>query len=202
MVEIFSIGHSNQEYTALASRLKAERITALADVRSSPFSRHYPQFNRPSLKASLAKDKIAYAFIGKELGGRPDRPTLFSHGVADYEKMSREASFRDGLERLETGARDFRIAMMCSERHPLDCHRCLLVGRALKLRGHIVRHLLPTENWIDQDDVEARLLEEAGNFHDDMFIPYEIRLNSAYRKRADRVAFRENSTISEDETII
>lgn len=201
MSEILSVGHSSQSYSTFAALLKTEGITAIADVRSSPFSRHYPQFNRTQLKTLLAEDQISYVFLGKELGGRPNHPHLYTHGIADYEKMARMPSFESGVMRLERGAERFRIAMMCSERHPLDCHRCLLVGRTLKERGHVIRHIVQESAPIDQDQIERWLLDQAGKTHDDMFIPYQVRLNEAYRERSNRVAFMERAPAPHEENL-
>ncbi len=193
MFEIISIGHSTLDYGSFVARLNAEGVTAVADVRTAPFSRHSPHFNRRELQAALACDSIAYVFLGKELGGRPDRSDLYTQGVADYEKMARTPGFAAGLERLEKGAMKYRVAMMCSERHPLDCHRCLLVGRVLKARGYLVRHLLPGGRSLRQEDVEEELLGMAGNLQADMFTPLGDRLAIAYKLRARKVAFVEQN---------
>lgn len=191
MMEILSIGHSTLEYGSFVARLKAEGVTALADVRTSPYSRHYPHFNRNELKSSLARDNIAYVFLGRELGGRPDQPELYTNGIADYEKMACTPVFARGLERLQNGAKAYRVAVMCSERNPVDCHRCLLVGRALKARGYIVRHLLPDGQSVDQDAIEDQLLKMADKSEADMFVSPRDMLAEAYRLRARKVAFAE-----------
>ena len=133
--EIWTIGHSTLSYESFVQRLKASSVTAVADVRSAPFSRHFPHFNRKELQAALRKDAISYVYLGKELGGRPESEELYSGGVADYEKMARSAIFTDGLNRVIEGSEIYRIALMCSEHDPLDCHRCLLVGRRLSERS-------------------------------------------------------------------
>jgi len=173
--------------------LKCQKVTAIADVRSSPFSRYFPHFNQSELKNQLSKDGISYVFLGKELGGRPSSKSLYSHGVADYEKMAKTSDFVKGVERVISGSEMYRIAMMCSERHPLDCHRCLLVGRALKEKGIIVQHIMADGSTIDQNEVEDRLLEMSGNKEADMFSTLNDLLSEAYHKRSKRVAFAESS---------
>lgn len=128
---ILTIGHSKHTLQRFVALLQRARVTTVADVRSAPVSRFLPHFNKDRLAASLAECGVAYVFLGKDLGGRPERPDLFTGGVADYEKMAQIPSFRSGLERLVAGAKHHRIAAMCAEAEPLDCHRCLLVGRAL-----------------------------------------------------------------------
>ncbi len=191
MTHVLSIGHSTLDYEQFAERLNAAGVTAIADVRTSPFSRNFGHFNRDVLKNALARDGIAYVFLGKELGGRPKGDEFYTDGVADYEKMAKSDMFRKGLERVEQGARKYRIAMMCSERSPLDCHRCLLVGRALAERGVTVYHLLPDGETVAQPEIEEQLLAMAGKHHDDMFASPAERLNDAYRERARKVAFVE-----------
>jgi Protein of unknown function, DUF488 len=105
--------------------------------------------------------------------------------------MALTGSFGEGLVRLEKGAKAYRIAMMCAESDPLDCHRCLLIGRALKARGHSVRHLLPDHGSTTQGEIEALLLQQANKTEADMFASAMDRLGESYRLRASKVAFAE-----------
>ena len=126
--EILTIGHSNLDYEHFLALLRGARVNAIADVRSLPSSRNNPQFNRDILKDELNRDRIAYVFLGAELGGRPKKKEFYSEGVADYEKMATDNTFKAGIDRVLKGAEKYHIALMCSEQNPLDCHRCLLVG--------------------------------------------------------------------------
>jgi uncharacterized protein (DUF488 family) len=191
MIEVLTIGHSTNSYGDFLSRLRGAQVTAVADVRSLPFSRHFPHFNQKTLEAELKLDKIAYVFLGEELGGRPKDAHFFNDGVADYEKMAQSQSFVRGLERVLEGARKFKIALMCSEHDPLDCHRCLLVGRALATKDISVKHIIGNGSVIENSEVEKRLLGLAGRSGEDFFETLETRLSSAYRERAMRVAFSE-----------
>jgi uncharacterized protein (DUF488 family) len=139
---IFTIGHSNHAQARFAALLKAENITALADVRSVPHSRWASQFNKDALAKSLAGEDIAYVFLGQELGGRPKDAALLRHGKPDYAAMARSEPFRAGIARVLEGARTYRIALMCAERDPIDCHRFLLVARELAALGASVCHIL------------------------------------------------------------
>lgn len=190
-VEVLTIGHSTQSFADFLQLLREAQVTALCDARSQPYSRHVPQFNRETLKESLGSEKIVYVFLGDQLGGRPKTPELYSDGVADYEKMARNESFAHGLDRVIEGARTYRIALMCAERDPLDCHRCLLVGRALKERGVTVRHITGPGETIGQDDIEELLLAMADQSHTDLFTPRQDQVAKAYRQKARRAAFQE-----------
>lgn len=191
MDEVFTIGHSTHSWERFIALVRKANITAIADVRTSPYSRHYPHFNRDDLREELRLDGVSYVFLGRELGGRPSERKFYCEGVADYEKMARSSEFSKGLDRVIEGAKNYRIALLCSERDPLDCHRCLLVGRALVQRGVRVSHILDSGEVVSQAEVEDKLLELAGRDTDDFFAPRTERLTTAYRERARKVAFAE-----------
>ncbi|MBK1865792.1 DUF488 family protein [Aestuariivirga sp. YIM B02566] len=190
-IEVLTIGHSTLSYEEFLGLLRQASVTAIADVRSAPFSRHFPHFNRDWLRSELRLDQIAYVFLGEELGGRPKGGKFFDNGIANYERMAETEVFADGLKRIVDGAKKYRIALMCSEHDPLDCHRCLLVGRALHERGVVVRHILNDGQIISHRQIEARLMKVSGKSDVDLFESPAKRLAAAYRDRATRVAFVE-----------
>ena len=188
-LQIYSIGHSTMTELELVEKLKKFSIDVVADVRSSPFSRRLPHFNKLAIKASLREHNIDYVFLGKELGGRPSNTSDFSGGVANYERMSQRQDFIEGLKRLKKGAQKFRVVMMCSEQNPLECHRCLLVGKSLSDDECDVLHILKNESILNQNQIEDRLLEMHSSLHDDLFLPRDDRLRAAYREQNERVAY-------------
>ena len=140
---LWTVGHSNQSFETFALLLARERIDVLVDVRSFPYSRFAPQFNREDLIASLRKEGIRYGYFGEELGGRPTKDDHYdADGHALYGLMAKEPAFQQAIDRLLAGARDHRIAVMCSEADPRSCHRRLLVGKVLAERGAELRHIL------------------------------------------------------------
>lgn len=189
--EVLTVGHSTLPYERFLSLLRGANVTAVADVRSAPYSRQFPHFSRDELCEELRSDGISYVFLGKELGGRPSEEKFYCEGVADYEKMAQAPEFNKGLDRVIEGAKKYRIALMCSERDPLDCHRCLLVGRALTRRGVRVSHILSGASMASHDEIEGRLLDLAGRTDNDLFASRSERLAAAYRERARKVAFAE-----------
>ena len=191
-VDVFTIGHSAQSYDRFLHLLKAAEISAVADVRSSPFSRRFPHFNQQELRQALKADGIAYVFLGKELGGRPKESRFFCDGVADYEKMRTSDAFKAGIDRVLRGAEEHRLALMCSEHNPLDCHRCLLVGRELADRSVQVRHLLREGEIKTQQELEKELLYL--NTKVNIFDYEGDDLAAAYRARSKKVAYT-SSTI-------
>lgn len=192
--KVLTIGHSTLALDPFLNLLKRAGVTAIADVRSSPFSRRSPHFSRDDFRASLKEVGIKYVFLGKELGGRPRAENLYCDGVADYEKMALEPAFLKGIDRVVDGSKEHTIALMCSEHNPLDCHRCLLVGRALADRKISIGHILSNGNVATQYDIEEKLLALVGAEEkdmEDMFASREELLSVAYRSRAKAVAYRE-----------
>jgi uncharacterized protein (DUF488 family) len=188
---VLTIGHSTLSIETFLAMLERVGVTAIADVRSSPFSRRVPHFSRNELRVVLKTRGVKYVFLGKELGGRPRAGNLYCDGVANYEKMAQEPDFLKGIERVISGAREHTIALMCSEHNPLDCHRCLLVGRALAEQHLSVGHILNNGRVAEQQEIEEKLLTLSGGATDDMFAAREDRLTNAYRQRAKHVAYRE-----------
>jgi len=189
--EILTIGHSTHPWERFVALLRNVNVTAVADVRTSPYSRHCPQFNHDTLRAELPAAGIAYVFLGKELGGRARERSFYCEGTADYEKMAQAPEFKKGLDRVIEGAKKYRIALMCAERDPLDCHRCLLVGRALAQRGVRVNHILDDGNVVSHGEIEDALLRLSGRDTTDLFASQPERLAVAYRVRARKVVYVE-----------
>ena len=187
--DVLTIGHSNQPAEDFMSQLKHAGVTAIADVRSVPFSRRFPWFSAKSLVDRLQSRGIAYSAFGQSLGGRPDDLTLYCDGVADYEAMAETDEFRLGLDHVIDGARQHRLCLMCAEREPLDCHRCLLVGRALARRGMSVGHILGNGQIESHTATEDRLLALT-KAADDLFHDRGARLAEAYRRRNRTIASR------------
>jgi uncharacterized protein (DUF488 family) len=188
--DLFTIGHSNIPAERFVALLRSAGVEAIADVRSIPASRFCPWFSAKNLAPRLAGANVDYLSLGDELGGRPRDPSLYCDGVADYVAMARRPSFQAGLDRLLVNARQRRLCLMCSERDPLDCHRCLLVGRALAARGVTVGHILHDGAIESHSAIERRLLEAAGIDSDLFATGQEARLAAAYRHRARAVAYR------------
>jgi uncharacterized protein (DUF488 family) len=182
--------------------LRGAGVTAVADVRTSPYSRANVQFNRETLREKLLVDGISYVFLGKELGGRPAGRRFYSDGIVDYEKVAKGDDFNKGLDRVIEGSKRFLIALMCSEHNPLDCHRCLLVSRALTERGADVGHILGNGVIVSHHEIEGELLELSGRSDDDFFASPQERLAAAYNDRARKVAFAEDKSDVNDSTAV
>jgi uncharacterized protein (DUF488 family) len=167
---ILTIGHSNHPIGQFIALLQGADVGAIADVRSFPASRYAPQFNKGALAKSLQEKAIAYLYCGAELGGRTQE-----------RRPPTPEDFRTGLDRVIAESTERRVAMMCAERDPLDCHR-LLLSRALAERGIAIGHVLASGEIASQDAVEDRLLAREGLSGTDLF-SREARLADAYRAR-------------------
>jgi uncharacterized protein (DUF488 family) len=187
--DLLTAGHSNQPADQFLTTVKHAGVTLIADVRSVPFSRRFPWFSSRTLAERLHSRGIGYAMFGDVLGGRPSDLAFYCDGVADYEAMAGRAEFRAGLDRVAEEMGRHRVCLMCSEREPLDCHRCLLVGRALARRGISIGHILSDGMIEPHAATEDRLLSITGK-PEDLFHERPQRLAEAYRRRACKVAAR------------
>src|SRR5262249_55156525 len=139
--ELLTIGHSNLVADRFVALLKDAGVTAVVDVRSVPSSRWCPWFSGKALAQRLAREAIAYIALGGALGVRPREPPVYCHGGADSEAMAAWAEIAAGIQRVMDEMARHRVCLLCAEREPLDCHRCLLVGRALAERGLALGHI-------------------------------------------------------------
>ena len=186
---ILTIGHSNHPLETFVALLKRHDVTALADVRSAPYSRFNPQFNRKALGGSLDAIGIRYVFLGRELGGRPDDPSCYEQGRVRYDRLAETLLFREGLERVVEDAAHERMALMCAEKEPLECHRTILVGRSLVERGLAVAHILADGALEPHDETMDRLLDSAGLPRGDLLNSKEELIDDALARRERRIAF-------------
>jgi uncharacterized protein (DUF488 family) len=207
---LVTVGHSNHSMSDLVRLLRQAGVTLLADVRSSPFSQRYPQFNRPELRADLLQEEIGYWFLGDLLGGRPRPSDLYDpDGRVDYERVRATAAFRRGIDQLGEAREDHVIALLCAEEDPLDCHRGLMIAPALVERSLAPSHLRGDGSVETTTEMEQRLLVETGvgaGLLDGLFaamLTEEERgqlLAEAYRARARLKAFRlRPQAVEEDE---
>jgi uncharacterized protein (DUF488 family) len=148
----WTVGHSTRAIEEFLGLLSGARIETIADVRSFPGSRKYPQYGREALAATLAGHGIGYDWL-PALGGRrrvsPDSPNTAwrnasFRGYADY--MS-TPEFAQGLGQLMQLASQVRTAMMCAEAVWWRCHRSMIAD-ALSVRGIEVVHILDAKHHV------------------------------------------------------
>jgi len=192
---IYTIGHSNHSVQDFITLLKRHAITAIADVRSSPFSRRNPQFNQAAITAALKKVGIAYVFLGEELGGRPNDADCYNNGAANFEKMAERPVFKRGIDRLLTGRDKYRIALLCAEKEPLDCHRTILVCHYLRRLGLPIKHILSDGSIEEHHETERRLVNTFGldNSLFDTGLSDSERIEKAYKQQARKIVYKPTS---------
>lgn len=181
--QIFTVGHSNHSFEFFVELLRQYGITALADVRSVPFSRFNPQFNKIELEQTIKTHGIKYVFLGRELGARPEDSSCYENGQVQYKQLKDTALFKEGIERVIQGAKQHTIALMCSEKDPLQCHRFLLVAHALVKLDISVAHILASGDLESHEITMARLPDSAGTAQGDLFDSKEYLILYSQEKR-------------------
>jgi uncharacterized protein (DUF488 family) len=156
---IHTIGHSDHTIPAFVDLLRRHKITLVVDVRSQPYSRWTPQFNREILARDLDDAGVAYRFMGDALGGHPDDPALYGPGQErpDYQRLGQKPAYRAGIDQLLDLARTERVAVMCSEGDHRQCHRHLLITQTLLERGIRVLHIQPDGEVVEGERVARQL---------------------------------------------
>jgi len=147
---LYTIGHSSLSLDEFLSHLNAHNIRVLVDVRSAPYSRYVPHYNKANLQAFLLENQVDYRFAGDYLGGRPKDAEAYTDGkipdedtkrasflkLVQYEDVMKSEQYQKGINRLldivrETAAQGSNVAIMCSEGNPHECHRHHLIARSL-----------------------------------------------------------------------
>jgi uncharacterized protein (DUF488 family) len=194
---VFTIGHSTHSIEAFLVLLQAHGVTAVADVRSTPFSRANPQFNRNALEHSLRSHGISYVFLGRELGARSEDPSCYESGRIQYSRLARTDLFKRGLECVMRGSHEHRLVLMCAEKEPVECHRTLLVARALAERGIEVDHILANGNLERHESALARLLDVVGLPRQDLFRSRAQLIEEAMVRQEKRIAYVDHKLAAE-----
>lgn len=118
---------------------------------------------------------------------------------ADYSLIAQTPAFGRGLDRIIHGARKMRVAMMCAEKDPLDCHRCILVSPRLRERGLSVFHIHSDGSMESQDQAEGRLAKSFGLSERELFRSPGELVAEAYRRQGEKIAYREDALALREE---
>jgi len=185
----YTIGHSNHSAEQFIALLKKYSVTVVADVRSAPYSKYTPQFNKETVCGTLSQVAIRYVFLGRELGARPDDPTCYDmEGKVVYERIIRRPDFAVGIESLIQLSIDQQVAIMCSEKEPLNCHRTILISRYLHERGLMIQHILTDRRTVNHSELEAQMTKPEGDTIDLFMSPEE----KAYLRRGQKIAYKKS----------
>ena len=203
---VYTVGHSTHQLDFFLELLKIVEINCIVDVRSVPASAYNPQYNQESFKSFLKKNQINYLHFAEEFGARQtDYDLLDNDGKLDFEKVRKTRRFNHGLERIWQGVdRNFRIALMCSESEPLDCHRFSMVSIGLENDGFEVKHILKDKSIKTNLDLEKELLKKYEKkipqitlFEPDITV--EVQLKEALKLKNREIGFSPYSTYKEQE---
>ena len=192
MKAVHTVGHSTHDIEKFIGLLKQHGVNAVGDVRSQPYSRYQPQFSQDSLKKELQRAGISYVFLGDELGARSEDPECYIGDQVSYTKLAQTPLFQAGLDRIASGVENYNLAIMCSEKDPLDCHRTILVARHLVERGLTVTHILADGETESHGEAMARLIETLKiSKTPDMFNPTTPE-DQSYAMQEEKIAYRRN----------
>lgn len=184
---IFTIGHSTHSQERLVELLVMHSITAVCDVRSQPYSRFNPQFNRDLIDDLLNQHNIQYVFLGTELGARSPNPDCYEGGQVKYERLANTSEFQEGIQRIKRGSETYRVALMCAEKEPLECHRTILISRYLFDQGWDISHIHANGSIEGHDEAEHRLIMNLRI--PSMFMSWQDRRAEAYRRQSELIAY-------------
>lgn len=161
---IYSIGHGNKRIEDFINELKSFDILFLLDIRSKPYSKWNPQFNQAQLKLELEKNGITYVFVGDVLGGLPEDRSCYSFdGKVVYDLIKEKDFFKNGLKRLTTANdKQIKLAIMCSESKPEECHRSKLIGQELLKEDISLKHIISNFRIKSQQEVMNELTKGKG----------------------------------------
>lgn len=156
----YTIGHSTSSIEKFLSLLEENKINCIVDVRSFPYSKIASQYNKDEIKKTLKTNNIYYIFLGKELGARYNDLNLFENGIVSFKKVSITQNFQSGIKRIVDGInKKYKIALMCSERDPINCHRFSLISRELHKIGIEVLHIFDNGILLSNEELEKKLIE-------------------------------------------
>jgi uncharacterized protein (DUF488 family) len=155
---LYTIGYGARSIEQFVAVLKANEIECLIDVRSAPYSKFKQEFSKELLQYHIERAGIAYLFMGDTLGGQPKDHTCHTEGKVDYEKLRTRGFFQAGIKRLkEMLPERGRMALMCSEGKPEQCHRSKLLGEVLTGEEVPVWHIDEDGVRLTQQQVIDRL---------------------------------------------
>ena len=192
---VLTVGHSNHPAETFVNLLVRHGVDEIIDVRSAPYSRYSPQFNHEEIQRMLDYIGIGYTYLGGELGGRPaDRACYDADGRVQYDRVAATDTFDDALHRVARVAEENRIALLCTEKEPLECHRTLLVARALADQGVNVAHIQADGSLESYDDSMSRLVDiHKLPPNGDMFRSRTDVIAEALDRQAQKFAYKSNN---------
>lgn len=193
---IYTIGHSSLDINDFIRLLRANTIELVIDVRSTPYSKIYPQFNRSSLEAVLKNNLIKYIFSGNSLGGRSTNVNDFSRGRIVYDKIAKKEEYMAAIDELIMISSKSKTVLMCSEKEPLECHRALLISKSMEINQVKVFHIHRDGRLESQKEAIQRLLKIWKLDTPNLFGEEAERVTEALTKQEDKYAYFDESKVN------
>jgi hypothetical protein len=157
-IPIYTLGYGHRAIEDFIALLQSYQIAYVVDVRSAPYSRFKPEFSKDTLERALKEGGLRYLYLGNILGGRPDDTSCYIDGKVDYEAIKTKDWYQEGIERIKTAfEQQHRVALMCSEGKPEQCHRTKLLAVSLIEAGVKVVHIDETDTLKSQEDILTEL---------------------------------------------
>jgi uncharacterized protein (DUF488 family) len=141
MKMIYTIGHSNITQEPFIEILKSFEIQLVIDVRSLPYSKFVPHFNRENIKTALNDNSVEYIFMGNYIGGKPKNKKYYQNGKVNYDLIAKSSYYKEGIDKIIELNNDNNMVLMCSEEDPYNCHRHNLITQTLVKKGLEVVHI-------------------------------------------------------------
>ena len=200
MKEIYTIGYAGFAIDDFIAVLKKYNINSLIDVRSSPRSEFYKDYNKTDLDNKLKKSRIIYRNYKKEFGARQNNSQYYTHGYLDFNLFALSEEFRSGFEKIANAIPlGYRFVLMCSEKDPITCHRTIMVAREFHRNGFVIKNILQDGNFILQEEIEQRLVDmyypnrEQLSFFEEDQLSWEEMVKNSYSFQNEKIGFQFDS---------
>ncbi len=196
MKQIYTIGYTSFQINDFIETLIKYKITCLIDVRSTPYSQHYSDYNKDTLEITLKNKEIIYRNYAHEFGARQENTIFYANGgYLDFNKFTSSNQFLEGVKKVTKGIeKGYKFALMCAEKDPINCHRSIMLGKGFKELGYNVDHIKANGQVETQCEIEIRLLDMY--FKDRLQLSLfsassdeDSLLNECYRKRNIDIGF-------------
>jgi Uncharacterized conserved protein len=142
--------------------LKSFKIDIIVDVRSSPYSKFVPHFNRENIRKKLIENSMRYIFLGDHIGGKPRDKQYYKNGKINYVRIAQSDRYSEGINKILDLNNENDLVLMCSEEDPYNCHRHNLITQTLVKKGleviHIRKNSSDKINKPDKKDIQTTLL--------------------------------------------
>lgn len=208
MSVLYTIGYTAfPDLDQFIDAIKQHNISVVIDVRSSPYSKYYESYNKENLESCLKSNQIYYRNYATEFGARQlDKSFYNNEGFLDFNLFTKSSkSFLMGAEKVNKSlSEDYNVVLMCAEKDPINCHRCIMISKFFFYDGINVKHIISEEKISTQVDIEKRLVDHYyPNRYQMSFLDMDSTVSEAdYTRRAyfeknKEIAYREEGNTDE-----